>query len=98
MCPFSLCVRFMPGSAVDPVELFSSVIFRKDLVVECFHVQKIMFGFFVVVRSRNKEKKSLILKKKFFLRSEMLTEHPDSFFLPSIDFPLEAYVGGEGRF
>lgn len=58
-----------------------------------------MFGFVaVVVRSGNKENKSWILKKKFFLVSEMLTEHPDSFFGPGIDFPLEAHVGGEGRF
>lgn len=54
----------------------------------------------VVVRSSNKESKSCILKKDlfFFLRWEMRTEHPDSFFLPGIDFPVEAHVGGGGRF
>lgn len=52
---------FRASSAVDPVELFSSVTFLKDLFVECFHIQKIMFGFFfVVVKSKNKENKSWI--------------------------------------
>lgn len=50
LCVCSLSVRFMPDSAVDPVELFSSVtFFLKDLFVECFHIQKIMFRFFVVL-------------------------------------------------
>lgn len=66
MCPCSLRVDFMPDSTVDPVELFSSVTFFKDLFAECFHIQKIVFGFFVVVRSRNKENKSWILEKIFF--------------------------------
>lgn len=56
----SLCT-FRASSAVDPVELFSSVTFLKDLFAECFHIQKIMFGFFVVVvESKNKENKSWI--------------------------------------
>lgn len=89
----------MPDSAADPVELFSSVAFLKNLFVECFHIQKVMFAFlFLCCKKCKQGKQKLFFKMKRFWKSETLTERPDSFFLFSIDFPLETHVRGEDRF
>lgn len=89
MCPCSLCARFMPDSAADPVELFSSVAFLKNLFVECFHIQKVMFAFlFLCCKKCKQGKQKLFFKMKRFWKSETLAERPDSFFLFSIDFSI----------
>lgn len=66
MHPCSLCARFLPDSAADPVELFSSVAFLKNLFVECFHIQKVMFAFLFLCCKKCKQGKQKLFFFFFF--------------------------------
>lgn len=85
MCPCSLCVHFMPDSTADPIELFSSVAFLKNLFVEYFHIPKVMFGFFFLCCKKQKQgKQKLDFKKIFFFLNQKCLLNTRQFLPPLV--------------